>query len=335
MRTTSRARDHGADRTYDRRVQLDLMIEGQEGVTWEQWLALAGACEEHGVGTLFRSDHYVSFSAPGRTGSLDAWTTIAALAARTTTLRLGTLVSPATFRHPSLLAKAVVTTDHVSNGRVELGLGAGWMVPEHEQYGFPFPPTGERLELFAEQLEIVARSWTEERLDFDGRHYRLRGLTALPRPVQQPRPPLIVGGSAKPGTLRPAARWADEYNTPFAALDELRERRARFERTLREEGRDPATMRCSLMTGLTVDVTRDDAVGRARLLYEREPRDAGFDDWLHHYSKASLVGSVDEVAQRLREIAAVGLDRVMLQHLLHEDLEPVPLIGRELAPRLG
>ena len=311
------------------------MIEGQEGVTWEQWLALASACEEHGVGTLFRSDHYVSFSAPGRAGSLDAWTTIAALAARTTTLRLGTLVSPATFRHPSVLAKSVVTADHVSGGRVELGLGAGWMVPEHEQYGFAFPPTRERLAIFAEQLEIVARSWTEERLDFEGRHYQLRGLTALPRPVQQPRPPLIVGGSARPGTLRPAARWADEYNTPFATLDELRERRARFDDALREAGRDPATMRFSLMTGLVVGETRADALDRARQLYERESRDAGFDDWLHHYSKASLVGSVDEVGERLRAIAAVGVDRVMLQHLLHEDLEPVRMIGRELAPRLG
>ena len=199
-------------------MQLALIIEGQEGVTWEQWLALAGACEEHGVGTLFRSDHYVSFSDPERAGSLDAWTTITALAARTTTLRLGTLVSPATFRHPSVLAKSVVTADHVSGGRVELGLGAGWMVPEHEQYGFAFPSTSERVSIFAEQLEIVARSWTEDRLDFEGQHYRLRGLTALPRPVQQPHPPLIVGGSAKPGTLRPAARWADEYNTTCASV---------------------------------------------------------------------------------------------------------------------
>ena len=309
------------------------MIEGQEGVTWEQWLALARACEENGVGTMYRSDHYVSFSAPDRAGSLDAWTQIAALATQTTTLRLGTLVSPATFRHPSLLAKAVVTADHVSGGRVELGLGAGWMVPEHEQYGFEFPSTPERVELFAEQLEIVARSWTEERLDFDGRHYRLRGLTALPRPVQQPRPPLIVGGAGRPGTLRPAVRWADEYNTPFATVEDLRAIRARLDRALRDEGRDPATMRFSLMTGLLVGETRADALDRARELHARQPRDQGFDDWLHHHSKAALVGSVDEVGERLRTIEATGVDRVMLQHLLHEDLEPVRLIGRDLAPR--
>jgi F420-dependent oxidoreductase-like protein len=316
-------------------VELTLMIEGQEGVTWADWLALAGACEEHGVGTLFRSDHYVSFSAPDRDGALDAWTQIAALAQRTTTLRLGTLVSPATFRHPSLLAKAVVTADHVSGGRVELGLGAGWMVPEHEQYGFPFPPTAERVEMFAEQLEIVVRSWTEAPFDFDGRHYRLRGLTALPRPLQQPRPPVIVGGGGKRGTLRPAVRWADEYNTPFAAVDDLRAIRSRLDEELRDQGRDPATMRFSLMTGLLVGETEADARERARELYEREPRDAPFDDWLHHYSKASVVGSVDEVATRLRAIEATGVDRVMLQHLLHEDLETVRLIGRELAPRVA
>jgi alkanesulfonate monooxygenase SsuD/methylene tetrahydromethanopterin reductase-like flavin-dependent oxidoreductase (luciferase family) len=247
-------------------------------------------------------------------------------------LRLGTLVSPATFRHPSMLAKAVVTADHASNGRVELGLGAGWMVPEHEQYGFPFPPTSVRVQMFAEQLEIVARSWTEDRVDFSGSHYRLRGLRALPRPLQQPRPPLIVGGSGRPGTLRPAVRWADEYNTPFATLDELRARRKRFDEALREQDRDPGTMRFSLMTGLLVGETHAEAIDRARLLYRRHRHEGGFDRWLHHYSKASLVGSVDEVGERLREIEAVGVDRVMLQHLLHDDLEPVRLIGRELAP---
>src|SRR5438034_1829883 len=148
-------------------MRVCLMIEGQEGVEWGHWLALATAAEDAGLDGLFRSDHYRSIGRGDPAGSLDAWTTIAALAARTSTLRLGTLVSPATFRHPSVLAKSVVTADHVSGGRVELGLGAGWMVPEHEQYGFAFPSTSERVSIFAEQLEIVARSWTEDRLDFE------------------------------------------------------------------------------------------------------------------------------------------------------------------------
>src|SRR6266516_1310182 len=151
-------------------MRVALMIEGQEGVTWEHWCALADACEEHGVETLFRSDHYISQS--NETGNVahDAWTTLAGLAARTTTLRFGTLVSPATFRLPGLLANAVATVDHISGGRIELGLGAGWMEREHRAYGFPFPETGVRLETFAEQLEIAHRLWSDEHVDFRGRH---------------------------------------------------------------------------------------------------------------------------------------------------------------------
>src|SRR5688500_9764296 len=146
------------------------MIEGQEGVSWEDWLALAKACEAHGVPALFRSDHYLNLGGdnPER-GSLDAWATISALAAVTTELRLGTLVSPATFRHPSELAKVVATADHVSGGRVELGMGTGWLQAEHEAYGFPFPPLAERLATLAEQLELVSRQWAEGPVSFEGR----------------------------------------------------------------------------------------------------------------------------------------------------------------------
>jgi alkanesulfonate monooxygenase SsuD/methylene tetrahydromethanopterin reductase-like flavin-dependent oxidoreductase (luciferase family) len=178
-------------------MRVCLMIEGQEDVTWDQWLALAGACEEHGLEGLFRSDHYESVMGMRERGSLDAWTTLAALAARTSRIRLGTLVSPATFRHPSVLAKSVVTVDHVSGGRVELGLGAGWHEGEHRSYGFVFPPTPVRMERLAEQLEIVTRSWTEDAFSFSGRHYQVQDLRALPKPVQRP-PTLLVGGAAGP-----------------------------------------------------------------------------------------------------------------------------------------
>src|ERR687884_224980 len=160
------------------------MIEGQEGVTWEQWVALAEACEEHGVETLFRSDHYLSQADPFGRVAHDAWTTLAALAARTRRLRFGTLVSPVTFRHPSLLANAAATADHVSGGRIELGIGAGWMQPEHRAFGFPFPDQTTRLEQLAEQLEIVHRLWPEEGVPFAGRHYRLEDAPGLPKPVQ-------------------------------------------------------------------------------------------------------------------------------------------------------
>jgi len=305
-------------------MQLALMIEGQEGVTWQNWCALADTCEEHGVETLFRSDHYISQGDEARNVAHDAWTTIAALAARTTTLRFGTLVSPATFRLPGLLANAAATADHVSGGRIELGLGAGWMEREHRAYGFPFPETRTRVDMLAEQVEIVHRLWTEERVDFRGRHYTLEDAPAQPRPVQTPRPPLLVGGGGGRGTLEPALRFADEYNTPFVSPEEAA--------TIREKARP---LRFSVMTGFLVGETREEMRERAHQLYSRRPREQSFDDWLAAYSERSIAGSLQEVAERLRSYEHAGCDRVMLQHLLHTDLEPVRLIGRELAPALA
>ena len=187
------------------------MIEGQEGVTWQDWCALADACEQHGVETLFRSDHYISQGDESRNVAHDAWTTISALAARTSKLRFGTLVSPATFRAPGLLANAAATADHVSGGRIELGLGAGWNEREHRAYGFPFPEMRTRVEMLAEQVEIVHRLWTEERVDFHGRHYTLEDAPGQPRPIQQPRPPLLVGGGGARGTVEPALRFAEAF----------------------------------------------------------------------------------------------------------------------------
>src|SRR3954468_14755560 len=237
-------------------VRLALMIEGQEGVTWEHWCALADACEQHGVETLFRSDHYISQSAEAANVAHDAWTTLAGLAARTTALRLGTLVTPATFRLPGLLANAVATVDHISGGRVELGLGAGWMEREHRAYGFPFPETKTRLAMFAEQLEIVHRLWTEDRVTFHGEHYTLEDAPAQPKPIAKPR--LVVGGSGTRGTVEPALKFADEYNTPFVSPGEL----ARIKEKI-------PGLPLSTMTGCIIGTTRGDALERAQTLYDR------------------------------------------------------------------
>lgn len=304
-------------------MRLALFIEGQEGVTWEDWVALADGCERHGIETLFRSDHYISQG--NETGNVahDAWTTIAGLAARTTTLRFGTLVSPVTFRHPGLLANAVATVDHISGGRVELGLGAGWMEREHRAYAFPFPDTSTRVAMFREQLEIVHRLWTEDRVDFRGEHYTLESAPAQPKPMQQPHPPLIVGGSGKRGTLDPALRFADEYNLPFVGPEAVAQVKAKVGDRLR----------VSAATTLLIGATRDEAADRARALYDRAPRDLGFDDWLERLSKRATLGSVEEVAARLREFAQAGAERIMLQHLLHRDLAAVALVP-ELRDRL-
>jgi F420-dependent oxidoreductase-like protein len=313
-------------------MRVSLMIEGQEGVTWEQWVALACACEEHGIERLFRSDHYLGIGRRGA-GSLDCWTTLAGLAAVTTKLRLGSLVSPATFRHPSVLARAAVTVDHISGGRVEVGLGGGWFDAEHRAFGFPFPDLDVRMELLAEQLEIVHRQWTEDAVDFDGRHYGLEHGNALPKPVQQPHPPLIVGGAARRGTLVPAVCWADEYNTTFPTEAEVVARRRRLVEECERQGREPLPF--SVMTMCIVGTDAADFERRARAVYELAPRDAGFDEWLDARRAGAILGTVDEVVDHLRRLAALGVDGVMLQHLQHEDLEAVELIGREIAPAVA
>jgi len=310
------------------------MIEGQEGVSWEDWLALAKACEAHGVPALFRSDHYLNLGDNPERGSLDAWATISALAAVTSTLRLGTLVSPATFRHPSELAKVVATADHVSGGRVELGLGAGWHEREHRAFGFPFPSVRERMDRLAEQLEIVHGSWTEPSFSFSGRCYELDGLDAQPRPVQDPHPPLIMGGGAKPRGAALAARWADEYNTPFASPEQVRERKAAVDAACADAGRDPIPF--SLMTGFLVGLDREELREKAAALaYVMGEPSRDVDAWIASPPDAWIVGTVDEVVPRLEALRDMGLSRVMLQHLLHTDLETVELIGRQIAPAVA
>jgi F420-dependent oxidoreductase-like protein len=311
------------------------MIEGQEGVSWEQWLDLARSCEEHGLEGLFRSDHYHSLGSGADLGSLDAWTTLAALAARTERIRLGTLVSPATFRHPAVLAKSAVTVDHVSGGRVEVGMGAGWHLREHRAFGFRFFEPGERLDLLEEQLEIVHRIWHGDDAAFEGRHYELEGVSHLPKPVQQPHPPLILGGYAGARSARLAATWADEYNTVFASPEQCRERRAKVATAWELEGRDPADLRFSLMTGVIVGADRDDLFRRAE---GHASRFGGGEDaaaYLRGLSGTWVTGTVPEVVERLREYEEVGVDRVMLQHLPHEDLDTVTLLGSEVAPAVS
>lgn len=274
------------------------MIEGQEDVTWEDWVALAETCEASGIEALFRSDHYVSVSGHRERGALDAWGTINALAARTTTLRLGTLVSPASFRHPSILAKLATTADHVSGGRVELGLGTGWHEPEHAAYGFPFTAMRDRMDVLEEQLAIVHDGhWGDDTdYSFSGDHYTLTGLDAQPKPVQRPHPPLILGGAAGPRAARLAARYADEYNTVMPTPEEITERKARIDAACAKAGRDPIPF--STMGPIP---------------------DGGF----------------DALRAQLNDYKELGVARAYVQHLDHRDLALVERIGRELVPALA
>jgi F420-dependent oxidoreductase-like protein len=306
------------------------MVEGQEGVSWPQFQALASACEEHGIPALFRSDHYMNLHVRLDRVSLDAWATLSALAATTTTLRLGTLVSPASFRHPSVLAKQVATADAISGGRIELGMGAGWNEREHEAYGFPFHPTRVRLDVLEEQLQIVLGSWGPGPFSFDGQHYTVRDLDARPKPAQSPHPPLILGGLAGPRSAALAARYADEYNTVYPTLEELTERRDRLDRACEAAGREPLPL--SVMTGVVVATDDGELRDRARRVAPLAETDA--ESFLTDPPAGWIVGTVDQVGEQLAKLRDAGVRRVMCQHLLHEDLEVVALLGTELAPRL-
>ena len=309
------------------------MIEGQEGVTWDEWVALGRAAEESGLEGLFRSDHYAGLMGDETRGALDAWTQIAALGAITSRIRLGTLVSPVTFRHPALLAKAVATADHVSGGRVELGIGAGWNVREHAAHGFRFPETSERMELLEEQLELIVRQWTESGVSFAGRHYATESLDALPKPVQRPRPPVIVGGRVAPRLARLAARFADEVNTPFATAEQCRERRARVAEACAAAGREPLVF--SLMTGCVVASDRAELRDRVRRVMARMRVDGNPDAFVRERGDVMVLGTVDEVVARLQELEAAGVERIFLQHLAHDDVEMVRLLGAEVAPAVA
>ncbi len=313
-------------------VKLCLMIEGQEGVSWPQWLDLAQACERHGIETLFRSDHYMNLDGqhPDR-GALDAWGTLCALAAATSTLRLGTMVSPASFRHPSVLAKLVTTADNISGGRIELGLGTGWHEREHAAYGFPFADTRTRMDVLEEQLQVVLGNWSQDTFSFDGEHYTLRKLEAQPKPVQTPHPPLIMGGSAAPRGAALAAAYADEYNTTFPTLDQVHERRERLERACVKAGRDSLPL--SIMTGVVVGADESDLRDRVRRLGERMGSDAS--GLLDQPPSGWIVGTLDQAAEQLSALGEAGVSRVMCQQLLHDDLDAVELLGAQLAPRVA
>jgi alkanesulfonate monooxygenase SsuD/methylene tetrahydromethanopterin reductase-like flavin-dependent oxidoreductase (luciferase family) len=307
-------------------MRVSIIAEGQEGVTWEDWLALAELCERHGVAGLYSSDHFLPVEDPSR-GSLDIWGTICALAARTSTLRLGTNVTPVTFRHPVALSKIVVTADRISGGRIELGLGIGSMEHEHEALGIPFGPTGERFELLEEQLAILHGIWTEDSFSFSGRHYRLEGAKVLPTPVAG-TVPITLGGLGKPRSAALAARFAAKYNFPHPSPEGARECRDALDRACEAAGRDPATLPMSAMCSCGVGRTAAEAKARADRITERLPL-------LEMFRDRWIVGTPTEAAEQLAALGEAGVDELLLQALAHDDLAHVELLATELAPALA
>ena len=311
-------------------MDLRIFTEPQQGADYDDQLRVARAAEDAGYDAFFRSDHFLAMGElSGEPGPSDAWLTLAGLARETSTIRLGTLVTSATFRLPGPLAIGVAQVDRMSGGRVELGLGAGWFEAEHTAYGIPFPGVAERFDRLTEQLEIITGLWRTlpgERFDHAGPHYPLTDSPALPKPVQQPAPPVIVGGTGKRRTPMLAARFAAEYNTPFTSIENATAAFDRAAEACREIGRDPAELVRSAAQPIAVG-RDDDEVARRALTIGKDVADL----------KANgLAGTPAEVVDRLgqwRERA--GITRFYLQLLDLADLDQIDLIAAEVAPQLG
>ena len=311
-------------------MDLRIFIEPQIGARYDDQLRVAKAAEAAGYDAFFRSDHFLVIGeASGEPGPTDSWVTLGALARETSRIRLGTLVTSATFRLPGPLAIAVVQVDDMSRGRVELGLGSGWFAAEHAAYGIPFPGIGERFDRLTEQLEIITGLWRTlpgERFSYAGAHYTIVDSPALPKPVQQPHPPVIIGGHGAKRTPALAARFAAEINVPFVGVDAVAGQFARVNAACREIGRDPAELVRSVAQ--TIAVGRDDAeVARRAMTIGKDAADLRAD---------GLAGTVAEVVDRLGQWREkTGITRIYLQLMDMADLDQVELIAAEVAPQLG
>ncbi|PXY27229.1 LLM class F420-dependent oxidoreductase [Prauserella muralis] len=310
-------------------MELRIFTEPQQGASYDDLLAVAKATEDNGFDAFFRSDHFLKMgSVSGLPGPTDAWITLAGLARETSRIRLGTLVTAATFRHPSVLAISVAQVDHMSGGRVELGLGSGWFADEHTAYGIPMPELKERFELYAEQLAIVTGLWETpegQTFSFEGTHYTLTDSPALPKPAQRPRPPVIIGGQGKKRTPELAARFADEFNLPFTDPDTAVAQYERVEVAARAEGRDPKEIIRS--AALVVAVGRDEAefTRRAEAI-GRQPNEL---------RQNGLAGTPAEVVDRIGHWRQhTDVSRLYLQVLDLSDLDHLELIASEVARQL-
>jgi F420-dependent oxidoreductase-like protein len=309
-------------------VALRIFTEPQQGATYDDLLAVAREAEALGFDAFFRSDHYLTMGAGlGEPGPTDAWVTLAGLARDTERIRLGTLVTAGTFRLPGPLAIAVAQVDAMSGGRVELGLGSGWFEQEHAAYGIPFPPLGERFDRLEEQLAIVTGLWETpagERFTFEGKHYQLTDSPALPKPVQSPRPPVLVGGWGKTRTPDLAARYADEFNVPFPPVEKFAPQVAAVSAACEAAGRDPGTMTWS--AALVVCCGEDEDTFRRRAAaIGREPDEV---------RENGAAGTVGEVTDKIASFVEAGAQRIYLQVLDLHDLDHLRLIAAEVAPAL-
>jgi F420-dependent oxidoreductase-like protein len=306
-------------------VDLRIFTEPQQGASYDQLLRLARAAEDAGYDAFFRSDHYLAMGGDGLPGPTDAWVTLAGLAVQTSRLRLGTMVTAATFRLPGPLAIQVAQVDAMSGGRVELGIGTGWFAEEHAAYGIPFPELGERFERLTEQLAIITGLWETpvgERFSYAGKHYRLTDSPALPKPVQQPGPPVVVGGGGAKRTPALAARYAAEFNMPFAPVEQTGEQFDRVRAACRDAGRDDLV----LSAAQVLCCGKDDA--------ELRRRAAAIGRDVDDLRATGVAGTPAECVDRIGRFAELGATRLYLQTLDVDDLDHIELVASEVAPQV-
>ena len=312
-------------------MRIGVMIEAQEGLTWERWFRLAERVESLGLDSLWRSDHFFSLSGHHDRPALECWTSLTALAQRSQRIRFGPLVSPMTFRHPALLARMAAAVDGLSDGRLVLGVGAGWNDSEHAAFGITLPALKERFDRLEEGIAVIKALWSGGTVDFDGRYYPLRGASALPRPIQKPAPPLLIGGDGELRLLRIVAQHADEWNSHAPGPEAYRAKRARLEEHCRAVGRDPNAIHRSWMGGILIGRDRSEVLEKGRWFHSfLGPLAGGSPGAVPEVLRQRhwLVGTPDEVAGQVDAWSAVGVERVMLQWYNLDDLDGLSLLAR-------
>ncbi len=332
-------------------MRFALMIEAQMGLSYDDQLAIARRAEAVGFEAMFRSDHYAAFPGdPGR-DSTDAWVVLAGLARETSSIRLGALVSPVTFRHPGNFVKLVTTVDHMSGGRIEVGVGAGWNEEDHDPLGIPYPAMDARADWMEDQLELLHGLWTEpEGWNYDGHHVTVRGGVLHPQPVDVPgrphgrpggsgegrvRPRILTGGQGTPRGFRLAVAYADEFNLTSSSAAVAKQKMAELDAACRAAGRDPATLTRSSMVGVLMGVDEADLRRYADgIRVEFDDSSGDTDAWIAERRGRWIVGTPDEARATIRDYASAGIERIMLQDFVPRDLDYIDLLAKELLGRV-
>ncbi len=312
-------------------MRFAIMLEPQQGLSYAEQLAVARRAEAAGFEAFFRSDHYQSFPGPGDLPTTDAWTVLAGLARDTSTIRLGALVSPVTYRLPGPFAKIVTTVDEMSGGRVNVGLGTGWHEQEHARFGIPFPPIAERADMLEEALTILHGLWTEpDGWSYPGKHWNVADTLVRPKPVQRPHPPIIVGGSGSARGLRIAARFADEFNVTQTGPAHIAATYAALDAACEAIGRDPHSITRSAMIGTLVGTDATELAERKSAILAGFGTEDEGDAWFARHEATWIIGPPEQARARVAELAALGVERLMLQDFVPRDLAMIDLLGREV-----